>query len=438
MIQTPIWSVVLASLFWWLTLQTPTLSEPTIAFQASQEPTAAKIEIARIRSGVLPGVIIGGHHEGWLNIVQQRYTASGDRDDRFEESARYLIEDELVQSGFNIARSQPSSVFEEASADTEPGRFLIGGTMTQARLNSYQSWFKGDITQDERTIRWELFDRQRAKVVYRQEMTGSAKAEGIDNPAATYEAIRGSIKQLLAEPTFLTALNSSEVETIALTPSRYEVAALAVTDQPLSIAQLTGRSVSAIVRIRTSSGRGSGFLIDPSGLVITNHHVVGSAFTVNVDLYDGSTRVGRVLRRDPGLDAALIRLDGETTGILGLPLCQSNAVRVGESVIAIGNPLSLSNSVTQGIVSGFRLDGDRSLIQTDTAINPGNSGGPLMNRQGAVIGIVTEKIASKGIEGLGFALPIEQVLHRLNVQIVQPDQAKLNDCGNPIALSQAL
>ncbi|MBD2078754.1 trypsin-like peptidase domain-containing protein [Leptolyngbya sp. FACHB-17] len=432
MIQTPIWSVVLASVFWWLTLQTPILSEPI----ASQQPNA-KIEIARIRSGVLPGVIIGGHHEGWLNIVQQRYTASSDRDDRLEEAARYLVEDELVQAGLDIVRSQPSSVFEEASHDPEPGRFLIGGTLTKARLNSYQSWFKGGVTKDDRTIRWELFDRQRSKVVYRQEIIGSAEAEGIDNPAATYEAIRASIKQLLEEPGFLAALNSTPVETIVQPPSRFEVAALAVSNQPLSIAQLTGRSVPAIVRIRTTSGRGSGFVIDSSGLVITNHHVVGSAFTVNVDLYDGSTRIGRVLRRDSELDAALVQLDGESTEISGLPLCQTNAVRVGESVIAIGNPLSLSNSVTQGIVSGFRRDGDRSLIQTDTAINPGNSGGPLMNRQGAVIGIVTEKIASKGIEGLGFALPIEQVLHRLNVQIVQPVRAALDDCGNPIATSQS-
>lgn len=428
--QTPIWSVVLAGLFWWLTLQAPSLSEPQ---RASYDPVSAKIEIARIRSGVLPGVIIGGHHEGWLNIVQQRYTASSERDDRFEESARYLIEDELVQTGLNVARSQPSSVFEEAVNDTEPGRFLVGGTMTQARLNSYQSWFRGDRTQDERTIRWELFDRHRAKVVYRQEITGSAEAEGIDNPAATYEAIRASIKQLLSEPTFLAALNSPESQ--AVPPARYEVAALAVSAQPLSIAQLTGRSVSSIVRIRTNSGRGSGFLIDSSGLVITNHHVVGSAFTVNVDLYDGSTRIGRVLRRDPELDAALVRLEGAAIGVSGLPLCQTNAIRVGESVIAIGNPLSLSNSVTQGIVSGFRLDGDRRLIQTDTAINPGNSGGPLLNRQGAVIGIVTEKIASKGIEGLGFALPIDQVLHRLNVEIVKRDRAAVDDCGNSIAAS---
>ncbi|BAU14018.1 serine proteinase [Leptolyngbya sp. NIES-3755] len=422
--QTRIWNVVLVGLFWWLTLQAPSLSEPQGASHES-----AKIEIARIRSGVLPGVIIGGHHEGWLNIVQQRYTASSERDDRFEESARYLIEDELVQAGLNVVRSQPSSVFEEAVNDTEPGRFLVGGTMTKARLNSYQSWFKGDRTQDERTIRWELFDRHQAKVIYRREMTGNAEAEGIDNPAATYEAIRASIKQLLAEPTFLAALDSPGSETV--TPARYEVAALAVSDQPLSIAQLTGRSVSSIVRIRTTSGRGSGFLIDSSGLVITNHHVVGSAFTVNVDLYDGSTRVGRVLRRDPELDAALVQLEGGSIEIAGLPVCQTNAVRVGESVIAIGNPLSLSNSVTQGIVSGFRLDGDRRLIQTDTAINPGNSGGPLMNRQGAVIGIVTEKIASKGIEGLGFALPIDQVLHRLNVE-VKNDQTKTDHCGNPM------
>ncbi len=176
-------------------------------------------------------------------------------------------------------------------------------------------------------------------------------------------------------------------------------------------------------------------MLDSSGLIVTNHHVVGSAFSVNVNLYDGTTLNGHVLRRDAVSDAALVKLEGDSN-VSGLPICHTDVVRVGQSVVAIGNPLSFSNTVTQGIVSGFRRTPSRSLIQTDTAVNPGNSGGPLLNREGTVIGIVTEKIVSEGVKGLGFALPIGEVLQRLNVIIDSPRHSALNSCGNPLTIDQ--
>jgi serine protease Do len=411
----------------WLICLTPVLAE-------EREPlvetgSLPRLEFARLRSRVLPGIVIGGHYEGWLKILQSRYTANGELDTQFEDSVRDLIEEELSQAGFDVLRSHSSSVFEEAIPDDlDPGRFLIGGTIIQARLNSYSAWWNA-VTKDERKIRWEVFDRDRAKVIYRQTATGSAQAEGINNPAATYESIRTSLRTLLNTPNFVELMQTPSP---SMLPVSYEIDAVKSPHQPLSIGQIAGRSVPSIVRIRTSIGRGSGFLLDPSGLIVTNEHVVESAYSVKVDFYDGATRVGRVLKRDPNLDAALVKLDGGAIELPGLPICQTNAVRVGESVVAIGNPLSLSNSVTQGIVSGFRGGNGRNLIQTDTAINPGNSGGPLLNQQGAVIGIVTEKVSSKGIEGLGFALPIGEVLQRLKVKINAPMNEQIDACGNPI------
>lgn len=430
---------MLASLLCWFALLTPVRAEPVFDPDAAETVRARELntlEIARIRSGVLPGVVIGGRYEGLLKILQQRYTAPADLDERFEESARSLIEDELSQAGFDVMRSQPRSVFAESVAEPlEPGRFLIGGTIVQARLNSYTSWF-GDRTHDERTIRWELFDRDRMKVVCRKETTGIAEAEGVDNPAATYEAIRSSLKQLLTEPEFRQLSTQTRKTTVA--PMVFEIPAIAASPQLLSVEQIAGRSIPSIVRIRTAIGRGSGFLVNSSGLIVTNQHVVDSALSVNVDFYDGSTRIGRVLRRDAAFDAALVKLDGDAVEVPGLPICQTNAVRVGEAVVAIGNPLSFSNTVTQGIVSGFRGGTARSLIQTDSAINPGNSGGPLLNRHGAVIGIVTEKMSSKGIEGLGFALPIDAVFDHLKIKVNRTDNTSLDTCGNPIASSQSI
>jgi serine protease Do len=449
MAKASVWSAIVTVLLYLFTLQLPAQAEPLSALPRSA-PTFASdsatqtwwqqkepelepgttVEIARIRSGILPGVLIGGHHDGLLKIQQHRYVATGRLNEQLENSVHDLLEDELIQAGFEVMRSRPHSVFEDLIEPTDPGRFLIGGTITRVILNSYSSFF-GESTHDERTIRWEVFDRDLNKVIYRQTSDGSAQAEGIDNPEATYEAIRASFKHLLDEPSFIALLNQP-AQDLPIPVKPYKIEAIAATKQLLSLEQLVGRTIPSIVQIHTPRGRGSGFLLDSSGLIMTNQHVVGSAFSVKVKLYDGTLLNGRVLRRDPVADAALVKLEGDIRDVSGLPICHTDVVRVGQSVMAIGNPLSFSNTVTQGIVSGFRRSPSRSLIQTDTAVNPGNSGGPLLNREGAVIGIVTEKVAAQGVEGLGFALPIGEVLQRLNVTIDSPTNSMLDSCGNPL------
>lgn len=452
MTKVPIWSTIATFLLCFFILQYPgqagtlqvlpspipivdedTFAHPWEETEDLWQPST-KIEIAKIRSGVLPGIVIGGHYDGLLKIRQQRYVASGRLDEQLENSVYDLLEDELSNAGFDVMRSHPQSLFEDLIASSEPSRFLIGGTITQEQFNSYSSFFN-EYTNTERRIRWELFDRDASKVVYRQEIDGSAQVEGIDNPAATYEAIRSSFNQLLSEPRFIALLNTPTPKDSPV-PKSYAIEAIASTHQALSLEELVGRAIPSIVGIRTPGGRGSGFLLDSSGLIMTNEHVVGSAFSVKVKLYDGTTLNGRVLRRDAVSDAALVKLEGDISNISGLPICHTDVVRVGQAVVAIGNPLSLSNTVTQGIVSGFRHSPSRSLIQTDTAVNPGNSGGPLLNRNGTVIGIVTEKIVSEGIEGLSFALPIGEVLQRLNVAVDSPNHAQLDSCGNPLIASK--
>ncbi|MDX2216709.1 MAG: trypsin-like peptidase domain-containing protein [Oculatellaceae cyanobacterium bins.114] len=442
MFKATLWSVLIA-LWIWFTYPTPveaatilaiapvsqTFIHSTESLQAvEQQPT---VEVTEIRSGVLPGVVIGGRYDGMLHILQERYTATGELPDQFGEAVRSLIEDELTQSGYNVVLSPSNSIFaDQVSSATEPGRFLLGGTITQAKLNSYSS-FWGDRTEDERIVRWEVFDREVGKVIYRQDISGFAKAEGIDNLAATYEAIRASFKTLLNEPMLSSTLTQPSSLEPAILAKAYEIQAIASADESLSLEQLVGRSIPSIVQIQTPTARGSGFLVGSSGLVITNHHVIGSTLSVKVNLYDGSTHKGRVLKRDANYDVALLQLDEAVENPMGLPICHTNAVKVGEAVVAIGNPLALSNTVTQGVVSGFRFDASRNLIQTDAAINPGNSGGPLLNRQGAVIGIVTEKMVSRGVEGLGFALPIGEALHRLRVNVQPPANSLLDSCGSP-------
>ena len=154
-------------------------------------------------------------------------------------------------------------------------------------------------------------------------------------------------------------------------------------------------------------GAGSGFIIDADGSILTNHHVVDHAERITVKLSDGRTLRARLIGSDPDTDIALIKVDGQT-GLPVAPLGDSSALRMGEWVCAIGNPLGYEHTVTVGVVSflGRKLF-DMSLdnyIQTDAAINFGNSGGPLINSRGEVIGI-NAAISSRA-SSIGFAVPI--------------------------------
>ncbi len=158
-------------------------------------------------------------------------------------------------------------------------------------------------------------------------------------------------------------------------------------------------------------GSGSGFLIDREGFILTNHHVIESAQRITVTLADGRSFRAEVVGRDPAIDVALLKIPG-SPDLPEAPLGNSDELRVGEWVCAIGNPLGYVHSVTVGVVSfiGRKLF-DASLddyIQTDAAINFGNSGGPLINARGEVIGI-NSAISSRA-SNIGFAVPINQAV----------------------------
>ncbi|MCR0983294.1 trypsin-like peptidase domain-containing protein [Roseomonas populi] len=155
-------------------------------------------------------------------------------------------------------------------------------------------------------------------------------------------------------------------------------------------------------------GAGSGFIIDPSGYVVTNNHVVGSAARVVVSLQDGSEHPARVVGTDELTDLALLRIESRVP-LTAVPW-GSSPVRVGQWVLACGNPFGLGGTVTSGIVSarGREIGAGPfdDFIQTDAAINPGNSGGPLFNTAGEVIGINTAIYSPSGASaGIGFATP---------------------------------
>ena len=197
----------------------------------------------------------------------------------------------------------------------------------------------------------------------------------------------------------------------------------------MTMSEVYASNVNSVVSINVSAttnyfgqtvqtaASGTGFLITEDGYILTNHHVVSDASSVEVTLYNGESYDAKVIGSDEDYDIAVLKID--VTGATPVVLGNSSKLAIGESVAAVGNPLGeLTFSMTEGIVScvnrAINVDGTPfNMIQVDCSINPGNSGGPLFNSYGEVVGIVSAKYSSYSnttVEGIGFAIPINDVV----------------------------
>ena len=201
----------------------------------------------------------------------------------------------------------------------------------------------------------------------------------------------------------------------------------ALTDSEQRLTALVDNVADTVVEITTSQvttgswmqqyvteGAGSGVVITSTGIIITNNHVIEGADTIQVTMRDGSEYAATLIATDEMHDIAVIKI--EATGLKAATFGDSDDLKVGQTAVAIGNPLgSLGGTVTEGIISAtgrqIYVEGiPMTLLQTTAAINPGNSGGGLFNLAGELIGVVNAKMSEEGIEGLGFAIPSNTAL----------------------------
>lgn len=223
---------------------------------------------------------------------------------------------------------------------------------------------------------------------------------------------------------------SNQSTTITLNPQSYRE-----TEGVLTASEAFNKVAPAVVVVSVNgvmdysgifpkgvSGIGSGFIINEEGYILTNYHVIEGAQEVVVTLSDGREVAAKVVNYDQNQDVAMLKIKDDTIEVPGVvELGDSSILQPGEEVLAIGTPLSkeFNQTVTGGMVSAVNRNVETStgvkvnLIQTDAAINPGNSGGPLINTKGEVVGINTLKIADSEVEGIGFAIPINDVKDRI-------------------------
>lgn len=218
--------------------------------------------------------------------------------------------------------------------------------------------------------------------------------------------------------------------------SNYKASSIVSSTNGLTIAEIAKKVSPAVVGVSTTStstsnflgrsqeseGMGSGIIFNNDGYILTNYHVISGAQKITVILSDKKEVSAKVVNYDSSMDIAVIKINEKVTLPGVAELGNSTDLQVGDQVVAIGNPLGKEflGSVTSGIVSALNREVEieenntQTLIQTDAAINPGNSGGPLVNSQGQVIGINSSKIGGNGVEGIGFAIPIDLVKPKIS------------------------
>lgn len=193
------------------------------------------------------------------------------------------------------------------------------------------------------------------------------------------------------------------------------------------------QSRASVVVVKTPAASGSGFIISPDGIIITNSHVIQDGAEVEVIFNSNESKKASVIKSGTiPLDIAILKVAGNN--LKYLPLADSNDCKEGEEVVAIGAPLSLSETITKGIISNCNRQlkdelHDIKYIQTDAAISPGNSGGPLINKKGEVIGMLTWKIVRKGFDGLNFAITSNVISNFKNGRLdkVEESAKKINE-----------
>ncbi len=200
-----------------------------------------------------------------------------------------------------------------------------------------------------------------------------------------------------------------------------------ITDLPddtpnLGFIELYNTTRNSVVLISTDTGTGSGWVYDTDGHIITNNHVIEDATSIQVTFQSGTILPATLVGRDPYSDMAVIKIRTRDEPLVPLEIAVSNELLVGETVIAIGNPFGLANTMTAGIISatGRQMSTVNNyaivdVIQTDAAINPGNSGGPLLNTRGQVVGMNTAIISSTNdFSGIGFAIPSDTIMREVD------------------------
>jgi len=319
--------------------------------------------------------------------------------DKFNRS----ILETLRKVGYNVVGAENVLFAVDKSSDA---RMLLGGTISNVQRHRR---LPGNVDFCDIAILWELFDKGVDQVVYKRltrHRIAVSKSKPLVTDADVNSLVQGALASLLASPRFVEAVmkapGSADVP-VSIAPATYRACSAVPRSLPTEIDAVIAASVSI------PAFGGAGVFISPDGVLVTAEHVVSGLDEIVVKLRDGRSLPGRVVRRDPARDIAVVRVQGAPESCVPIAAAWPES---GAEVFAIGAPLAeeLAFSVSRGIVSGTPTIDGRKVIQTDASINPGNSGGPLVDERGRLLGIVQSKLVRGDVEGIAFAVHADTAL----------------------------
>ncbi|MBK8228334.1 MAG: trypsin-like peptidase domain-containing protein [Flavobacteriales bacterium] len=347
-----------------------------------------------------------------------------------ERTAERRFYEALDQAGVRIPGKQSDKLFAKPGEQrVQMPRFLVGAKLMEAKVNiAYEknadAKLSGEQGRAEMRMEWQVLDRNSSKVVLTRTTTGFSRSRnrtifGTDNQIDAFE---DALWKFIRSSEFLDLLRNAGPDTgggFAAADSSRAPTSITRAKNPAfkSLSEMIKHADRACVTIVTDDGHGSGVIIDPEGIALSAYHVVEGSKRIEAQFSDGLRQEARVLVHDMANDLVLLDITG--SGFRALPLGQDEDNSMGDEVITIGTPadVQLGQSVSKGILSGKRKIDEKVYLQTDVAVSPGNSGGPLLNDKGEVIGIIQVKLVGEGLEGLGFAAPIERVKELLRIQV---------------------
>jgi S1-C subfamily serine protease len=344
-----------------------------------------------------------GFNSKKIEFAKLTSTNGGDVKEEINSSLRNTIS----AAGYTVVGSNKIFTGKSDIAD-----FAVGGEMTWINSGTAGRGFQVSVL-----INWSVFSVAKENVIFELTTGGFSDSKQKSIGEEVKLAITDALNGLIYDPKFQDIVVKKS-ETVSAAAQEAIMLNKPTLKKFENYSAVVKESIGSVVTIKTNFGIGSGFIISDNGYILTNHHVINSAEKIEVVFDNGFSFEAKAIRSNENADVAVIKISG--SGFKPLTLnATENLATVGTEVIAIGTPenIKLGQTVTKGIVSGKREFDEKIYLQTDVAINSGNSGGPLLNiSTGEVIGIVAAKIKAKGVEGLGFAIPIGEAIKSLNLK----------------------
>lgn len=378
--------------------------------------SAKPIQFTKIVVKLKRGEHIGAWQAGILCVPNGDLNWKGGRISIDSEEFTDAFKEELEKYGFTTV-GDTSALFEDSS--TWKSEILIAGLVKELKANvCYPMAGYGNFSSSKGEaylkVDWQIYSKLDRAVVHSVTTEGASKVTSSSpggDSVVVLDAFSQATRNLLADEKFRSIVGRGG-EAVKETVFKSGDSLVITTTSSSEVGKSPNDWPAAVVTVFAGSGHGSGFVISDD-LILTNHHVVGKSNAVTIKFSNGFQMVGKVIASNSGRDVAVVKVDAVLPRRFSLKRANPN---IGTQVYAIGSPLDekFSSTITSGIVSGYREEQKKVLMQSDVNIRPGNSGGPLVDKDGNVVGIAVSGIVIDQVsQGINFFIPIDDALKSL-------------------------